>query len=95
MTGLSTAITPMTNNELTAKRAEDSMSMVAIVLYNPLIPTGDPVAARTSLPWRTSRTTIMRVRRMLSESEIEMYGRVDRDTTDNSDRIPIAMHDRR
>jgi len=89
--GLSTAITPMTNTELTAKRADDSMSMVAMVLYSPLIPTGDPVAARTFLPCRTSRTTIMRVRRMLSDNEIEMYGRVERDTTDNSDRIPIPI----
>ena len=65
------AIGPMTNNALTAKRAEDSMSMVAIVLYNPLIPAEDPVAMRTFLPCRMSRMTIMRVRRMLSEREIE------------------------
>ena len=71
MTGLSAAISPMYNTELTAKRAEDSMSMVAIDLYNPLIPVGDPVAARTFLPYRMSRTTIMRVRRMLTESAIE------------------------
>jgi len=62
----------MTNNELTAKRADDSTSMVMVVLYNPLIPVGDPMAARILLPRRTRRTTIMRVRRMLSESEIEM-----------------------
>jgi len=74
---LSAAHVPMTTNELTAKRAEDSMSMVATATYNPPNPTRDPVAARTFLPYRTSRTTIMRVRRMLSESEIEMYGRVD------------------
>ena len=67
---------PMTNNELTAKRAEDSTSMVAIVLYNPLILPEDPVAARKFFPCRTSRTTIMRVRITLSESEIERYGRV-------------------
>ena len=50
------------------------MSMVTIVLYNPLIPLADPVAARTFFPCRMSRTTIMRVRIMLSESEIERYG---------------------
>ena len=68
---------PMTNNEVTAKRADDSMSMVAIVLYSPPIPPVDPVTARTFFPCRMSRTTIMRVRMMLSESEIERYGRVD------------------
>ena len=77
MTGLSAAISPMYNTELTAKMAEDSISMVAMVLYNPLIPTGDPVAVRMFLPCRMSRTTIMRVRRMLSESAIEKYTRPD------------------
>lgn len=71
--GFLAAHVPTTNNELTAKRAEDSMSMVATVLYNPLIPVGDPVAAQTFLIYRTSRTTIMRVRMTLSESETEMY----------------------
>ena len=65
----------MANNELTLSMAEDSISMVVIVLYNPPIPAVDPVAARTFLPYRTSRTVIMRVRRMLSESEIERYAR--------------------
>ena len=63
-----------TTNEFTVNRAQDSMSMVEIALYNPLIPTGDPVAARMFLPCRTSRMTIVRVRRTLSETEIEMYG---------------------
>jgi len=64
----------MANNELTAKRAQDSMSMVAMVLYNPPIPAQDPVAARTDLPCRTSRRTIIRVRKTLSETGIEKYG---------------------
>jgi len=63
----------MTNKELTAKRAEDSMSMVAIDLYNPLIPAGDAVAARTFQLYRMSRTTTMKVRRTLSESESDIY----------------------
>ena len=50
------------------------MSIMEIVLYNPLIPTGDPVVARTFLPCKTSRTTIISVRRTLSETEIERYG---------------------
>ena len=85
----------MTNNEFTAKMAEDSMSMVAIVLYNPLIPAGDPVAARTLLPCRMSRPTIMRVRITLSESEIEMYGIPGQMCLDAkigyTDSIPIAV----
>ena len=68
----------MYNSEVTAKRADDSMSMVAMVLYNSLIPAGDPVAARTFLPCRTSWTTIMRVRRVLSETEIEKYRMLDK-----------------
>ena len=40
----------MTNNELTAKMAQDSMSIVIIVLYNPLVPlSGPPSIARMSL----------------------------------------------
>ena len=73
MTGLPTTDGIMTNNTLKAKRAEDSMSMVAMVLYNPLIPAGRPVTVRTFLPHRTSRMTIMRVRRTLSESEIDIH----------------------
>ena len=64
---------PRTNNELTAYRAEDSMSMVTMTLYNPLIPLF-PVEVRTFLVWRMSRMTIMRVRRTLSDSAIEKYG---------------------
>ena len=74
-TGLRLVHSPMTNNELTAKMAEDSTSVVAMDLYKPLLPAGDPVAARTFLPYRTSRTMIMAVRRMLSESVIEYHGR--------------------
>ena len=65
---------PRTNNELTAYRAEDSMSMVTMTMYNPLIPPF-PVEVRMLLVCKMSRTTIMRVRRMLSDSEIEKYGR--------------------
>jgi len=42
-------------------------------LYNPLIPTEELVTARRFLPCMTSRTTIIRVRRMLSEAGIERY----------------------
>ena len=77
MAGLLAANIPMTNNELTAKMAEDSMSMVTMVLYNPLIPVGASVVARMLLLRRMSRTIIMRVSRTLSESEIERYGTVD------------------
>ena len=43
-----------------------------MVLYNPLIPTVEPVAARTFLPCSTSRMTIMSVRRTLNETESEL-----------------------
>ena len=65
---------PRTNNEFTAYRAEDSMSMVTMTLYNPPIPV-PPMEARMSLAWSISRMTIMRVRRTLSDNEIEKYGR--------------------
>ena len=87
---------PITSSELTAKRAEDSMSMVAMDLYNLPTPVGVPIAARTLLPYRTSWTTIIKVRRMLSESEIEMNGRVDQGlifthlSVGRIARIPIA-----
>jgi len=64
---------PMTNNELMVKRAQDSMNMVEIVLYNLPIPARDPVAVRRFLPYRMSRMTIIRVRRILSAAEIERY----------------------
>jgi len=68
---------PMTNNEVTVKRAQDSMSMVEIVLYNLPIPASGPVAVRTFLACRMSRMTIIRVRRTLSETEIERYATLD------------------
>ena len=74
---------PRTNNELTAYRAEDSMSMVTITLYNPLFPVS-PMEVRMSLECRTSRTVIMRVRRTLSDSEIEKYGRPNQTPPVNS-----------
>ena len=61
---------PRHSNEFTAYRAQDSTSMVTIVLYNPQIPVF-PRTARVSLACRMSRMTIMRVRRTLSETEIE------------------------
>ena len=70
-------ISPMANDEFTAKRAQDSTSMVIMVLYSPLIPPGPPRVARTSLQCKTSRTMIMRVRRTLSETEIERDPRED------------------
>ena len=51
------------------------MSMVTTVLYSPLNLDGAPVVARMSLPCRTSRMTIRKVRRILSETEIAKYGR--------------------
>jgi len=47
-----------------------------MVLYNPPIPDGDPTIARIFLPYKTSRMTIMRVRRTLSETATERYGRM-------------------
>jgi len=55
--------------------AEDSMSMVTTALYSPVNPEGAPIAVRILLLCRTSRITIMSVRRTLSESEIKKYGR--------------------
>ena len=68
---LPAAHSPISNNAFTEKRAEDSMNMVAMILYNLLVSDGDPVAVRSVLPCRTSRVTIIRVRRMLSETEID------------------------
>ena len=65
---------PKTDNELTAQRAQDSTSMVTTALHNPPIP-AIPMAARVLLACRMSRMIIMRVRRTLSEREIEKYGR--------------------
>ena len=50
------------------------MSIVTMALYNPVIPAGAPMAVRTFLLCRTSRETIMTVRRTLSPTEIEKYG---------------------
>ena len=74
--GLLAPTAPMTNNELTAKRAQDSTSMVMMALHNPSIPV-IPRAVRVFLVCRMSRITIMRVSTMLSESEIEKYERLD------------------
>ena len=87
---------PMTNNELTANRAEDSMSMVATVLYNPPNPVADFVAARTFLLRMMSRTTIMKVSRILSERVTEWYARWYRTSWTNTPlgqiaRIPAAI----
>ena len=49
--------------------------MVTMVLYITLIPDAPPVAAWMFLPCRMSKTTIMRVRRTLSETEITKYGK--------------------
>ena len=64
---------PMTKDEFKVKMAQDSMRMMETVLYNPLIPARDPVAARMVLPCRESWTTIIMVRRTLSETESERY----------------------
>ena len=52
--GLATAHDAMGNNELTAKRAQESINMVATVLYNLPSPDGDPGAAEIFLLRRTS-----------------------------------------
>ena len=58
---------------LTAKRAQDSTSMTMMALYSPPIPLFF-ITVRTLLVCRMSRTTIMSVRRTLSETKIEQYG---------------------
>jgi len=57
------------------------MSMVAMALYNPSIPAGDPETARTFLPCNASRMTIIKVRRTLSEIEIATHGILKSKTT--------------
>ena len=52
------------------------MSMVTMALDN-LPDPAIPIAARMFRVCRMSRMTIMRVRRTLSESEMEKYGRAD------------------
>ena len=47
------------------------MSIVTMAVYNPLELSEAPMALRTFLLCRMSRVTIMSVRVMLSESEIE------------------------
>ena len=49
------------------------MSIVTMALHNPPIPV-IPRAVRVSLACRMRRVMIMRVRRMLSEAEIDRYG---------------------
>jgi len=91
VTVLSTVHEMMTNNEAAAaKRAEDSTGMVGVVVYNPLIPAGNPMATQMFLPCRMGRTTIMSVRRMLSEIEIDMYAGVGQwlSSIPWSDRLP-------
>ena len=48
--------------------------MVTIALYDLLLPAVAPMALRIFLICRISRTTMMSVRRTLSETEIEKYG---------------------
>ena len=74
-TWLPVARGPINNNEFKAYSAEDSTSIVIMTLYNSPIPPGLPMAARMFLQCRRSRMTIMRVRRTLSETEVEKYGR--------------------
>ena len=50
------------------------MRIVTMDMYDPLVPAGDSMVERTFLSCRTSRMTINRVRRMLSETEIEAFG---------------------
>ena len=50
------------------------MSMVMMVLYSPIVPAA-PLAEGMLLLCSARRTTIMTVRRTLSETEIERYGR--------------------
>ena len=47
--------------------------MAATVVYRSLDPSEAPIAFRKLLLCRMSRITIMSVRRMLSEREIDMY----------------------
>ena len=51
------------------------MSMMTMVLHNPLIPVVDPLVTRTFLSCTTSRVTITRVR-TLREIETERCGRM-------------------
>ena len=63
---------PRISSVLTVQRAQDSMSMVMMNLDKPPIPV-IPKAARVPLVNRMIRIMIMRVRRTLSETEIEKY----------------------
>ena len=64
---------PRTNTEVTALIGQDPTKMVTMAVHNPPLPI-PPMAVRTPLACRVSRMTIIRVRRTLSESEIEKYG---------------------
>ena len=76
-------ISPRTNNEVTALMAQDSMNMVLTALHNPPLPVS-PIAVRKFLACRVSRMTVIRVRRTLSESEIERYGMLAQSYLTNS-----------
>ena len=67
-------ISPRINNEFTAQRRQDSMSMVTMTLHIPPTPV-IPRAVRVFLVCTMSRMMIVRVRMTLSESAIEKYGR--------------------
>ena len=66
-------ISPRTNNEVMALTAQDSMNMVMTALHNPPLPV-PPIPVRTFLARRVSRMTMIGVRQMLSENQIERYG---------------------
>jgi len=68
--------------------------MVTVVLYHPPTPSWDPMALRTFLLCRTSRPTIIRVRRTLSEIEIERYGTAKLKVTEFQILVP-GREDRR
>ena len=59
-----------------------------LVKYNPVSPEGIPIMPQVFLPCRTSRITIMGVRRTLSESKIEKYERPKSTRTESRMQLP-------
>ena len=66
----------------------DSIGTVMMALYDLLIPTGDTLAEQLFLLCVTSRITIARARRMLSETRIRVYGTLEYLMEGTSQSIP-------
>lgn len=72
--GSSVINSPITNSDFMANGTQDLASVgTTIILYDSLVLSGDPAVGSVFLFCRAIRPMIMRVRRMLRESETEIF----------------------